>query len=343
VTGLEINQWPNAPATSRKAEPEPMAERGVRVLYIAGTGRSGSTILARILGAVDGFFLGGELYYVWQRGLIENRLCGCGVRFSECDFWQTVLERAFGGPGGVDARDMARRLRHDIRVRRLPRMLLARGGRSQTGFDLVRYGPAVASLYRTIQSATGARVIVDSSKFPGYGFLLGRIPGLDVRVVHLVRDPRGAAYSWIRRKVQPDRQSFGYMQQRTGPVTAFMWNVNNLVAESLWRGDPGRYLRIRYEDFIRQPRGTVERVLGMLGEESAALPFRGERRVELGANHTFSGNPDRLSAGVIDVRGDEEWLSRMAWRDKAMITALTWPLLRRYGYATRPWRGPAGV
>jgi hypothetical protein len=46
----------------------------VTVLYVAGTGRSGSTLLARVLGEADGFVAAGELRYVWQRGLVEDRL-----------------------------------------------------------------------------------------------------------------------------------------------------------------------------------------------------------------------------------------------------------------------------
>ena len=45
----------------------------VRVLYIAGSGRSGSTILDRTLGQVDGFFSAGELCNLWGRGLLARR------------------------------------------------------------------------------------------------------------------------------------------------------------------------------------------------------------------------------------------------------------------------------
>ena len=54
------------------------------VLYIAGWGRSGSTIMGNILGQLPGFAHVGELSNVWSRGVIEDSLCGCGARFSEC-------------------------------------------------------------------------------------------------------------------------------------------------------------------------------------------------------------------------------------------------------------------
>ena len=43
------------------------------VLYVAGAGRSGSTLLDNLLGQIPGFFSAGELRYVWERGLIDGR------------------------------------------------------------------------------------------------------------------------------------------------------------------------------------------------------------------------------------------------------------------------------
>ena len=73
------------------------APRPVKVLYVAGLGRSGSTILANTLGQVEGFFSGGELNFIWKHALIENRLCGCGKPSGECEFWGPVFDGEFGG------------------------------------------------------------------------------------------------------------------------------------------------------------------------------------------------------------------------------------------------------
>ena len=68
-----------------------------RVLFISGWGRSGSTLLDRMLSSSLGFFASGELREVWWRGVQENRQCGCGVGFNECPFWRAVGIEAFGG------------------------------------------------------------------------------------------------------------------------------------------------------------------------------------------------------------------------------------------------------
>ena len=67
-----------------------------KVLYVAGSGRSGSTILGNILGGVEGFFSVGELRLIWERGLIRNWLCGCGVSFRECPVWSEVVSERSG-------------------------------------------------------------------------------------------------------------------------------------------------------------------------------------------------------------------------------------------------------
>ena len=77
-----------------------------KVLYIAGWGRSGSTILDNVLGQVDGFFSAGELMFLWRRGLIEGRLCGCGRPLRDCDVWMHILDRAY--PAGVDAHERSK-------------------------------------------------------------------------------------------------------------------------------------------------------------------------------------------------------------------------------------------
>ncbi|MBA2441907.1 MAG: sulfotransferase [Rubrobacter sp.] len=304
---------------------------GVKVLYIAGLGRSGSTILANGLGQVDGFFSAGELNFIWKHNLIGNRLCGCGAPFHSCPVWAGILDEAFGGPDGVDAHEMVRLQHQGTRTRHVPLMLVPRG-RYLLRERLGKLLGSTGRLYGAMAAETGSRVIVDSSKEPAYGYALGMAPGIDLRVLHLVRDPRAAAYSWLKRKRQPDSEEIEYMHRMSAPKSAALWDAWNAAAEVLWRREPGRYLRLRYEDFVRSPRESFQRILRLLGEEGAEVPMEGERGVKLGVSHTVSGNPNRFDTGTVELRPDREWTERMEPRDRLAVTALTFPLLRRYGY-----------
>jgi hypothetical protein len=303
----------------------------VKVLYVAGLGRSGSTILANTLGQVEGFFSGGELNFIWKHALIENRLCGCGKPSGECEFWGLVFDGGFGGQSEELAREMMRLQYSGARTRHIP-LMLTEGGRRKIRARLGKFLDNTGRLYRAIQSVSGSRVIVDTSKEPAYGYALGMVPGIDLRVLHLVRDPRAAAYSWAKKKRQPDSAEREFMHQKTPTQSAILWDAWNAAIEALWRQVPARCLRLRYEDFIADPRHSFEEILKLTGEEDAELPLVGERDVKLGISHTVSGNPNRFDTGTVELRQDRAWQKQMQPRDKALVTTLTLPLLKRYGY-----------
>ena len=308
-----------------------MGSAPVKVLYVVGLGRSGSTILSNSLGQVPGFFSGGELNFIWRHNVLENRLCGCGRPFRECPVWTTVMDEAFGGMGGVDPRGMMRLQNSGTRTRHIP-MMLTEGGRRSLAERLEKFLFNYGRLYEAIKTATGSRVVVDSSKEPAHGFAMGMVPGADLYALHLVRDPRAAAYSWSKKKPQPDTDNKEFMARFSPAKSSALWDSWNASAEVLWRRTPQRYLRLRYEDFVADPRRSFEKVLDLIGERDAEPPLVGEREVKLGVSHTVSGNPNRFETGAVELRTDREWVSRMNPRDKALVTALTLPLLTHYRY-----------
>jgi len=303
----------------------------VKVLYVAGLGRSGSTILANTLGQVEGFFSGGELNFIWKHALIENRLCGCGRPSRECPFWGPVFDGEFGGQSEDLAREMMRLQYSGARTRHIP-LMLTDGGREKIRARLGKFLDNTGRLYKAIRSVSGSRVVVDTSKEPAYGYALGMVPGIDLRVLHLVRDPRAAAYSWAKKKPQPDSADREFMHQKTPAQSAVLWDAWNAAIEALWRESPEKYLRLRYEDFIADPRASFEAMLKLVGEEGAELPLVGEREVKLGISHTVSGNPNRFDTGAVELKQDQAWTEKMSPRDQKLVTALTVPLLKRYHY-----------
>jgi hypothetical protein len=302
----------------------------LKVLYIAGWGRSGSTILESILGQLPGFFAAGELRYLWDRGVLQNRRCGCGSGVRDCTTWRAILDRAYGGLDPLDARAMVELEERSIRTRHLVRMLAGRHGDELAPPE---YRRNLAQLYQAIATETGSRVVVDSSKAPSYGFVVGELANVDLYVVHLVRDPRAVAHSWLRRKLQPAEDRKRHMR-RHGPVySSLMWNLWNEAAHRLWGGDPGRYLLLRYEDFVAAHEDTVAQIVDLLDiAQPSETPFVGERTVSLRPTHSVSGNPSRFSTGVVSLTADDEWESRMARRHRVAAAAVAAPLLARYGY-----------
>lgn len=322
---------PSRSATTRTVDLDRGAEDRVRVLFIAGAGRSGSTLLANTLGQVDGLWAVGELRQIWQRGLIENWLCGCGHPFNECTTWQRIIEDVFER-GGIDPRAVVHAERRLTRVRHIPLVVMSRRRPGLIDARLGDYRGYLDRLYRSVRAVTGAQVIVDSSKTATYGYLLGTIPSIDLRVVHLVRDPRATAYSWSKRRSRSDAVEGGHMDVFGPAKSSALWNVWNMTAEALFAGGAERYMRLRYEDVTRDLRGSLVRVLDLVGRGDADLAFLRTRAVSLSPTHSVSGNPVRVRHGEIEVSADVEWMRRMRPRDRALVTALTGLMRARYGY-----------
>jgi hypothetical protein len=305
----------------------------VKVAYIGGLGRSGSTLLDRILGQIPGFFSAGEIRDLWQRGLRENRLCGCGTPFRDCTFWTNVGEEAFGGWDRVDLDEVQAAARTVDRHGLVP-LLIAPKLWPPFHRSLRRYTSTLSALYGAIRDVGNTRLIVDSSKAPSSAFVLRQLPDLDLRAIHLIRDSRGVAYSWAKQVVRPDVVGkVVYMHRYRPHRIGLRWVTRNALMELLGRlGVPE--VRVRYESLVTSPRVEVERIVRMVDEEVPAedLSFISNGHVELRANHTVMGNPMRMDSGKIVLRMDDEWRRAMHPSTSGMVTLLTRPMLRRYGY-----------
>ncbi|MGB4834796.1 MAG: sulfotransferase [Nostocoides sp.] len=297
----------------------------VRVVFVGGTGRSGSTVVANALGALDDAVSVGEVRYLWERGISENRLCGCGQAFADCPFWQEVLHTAYGS-AVPDAGAVHAQLTASTKLRTLPRMLRGSAARREAPQEL---SAVLAPLYAAISAVSGKSVVIDSSKLPTYAALLAGTPGLDVDVVHLVRDPRAAAFSWQRKKAKNDQG--GLMERRGVVKSATLWTAWNAGLERAWRGSP-RYVRLRYESFATHPRQSLQVLADALALTGVDALVDEQGRVDLPTNHTVAGNPARMAIGPTPITLDNEWASAMDRREAGVVTALTSPLLGRYGY-----------
>jgi hypothetical protein len=303
-------------------------DRKIKILYLMGWGRSGSTILSNILGQLEGFLPVGEIRTIWKDGFRQNRICGCGKPFSECDFWTRVFEDFSRHSGRMEAEQWEKVCREETRSLSGPKYLLPRGWIPHSP-AFQEYLSVTGMVYESLQRTSGCSVIVDISHSPFYGCLLGLLPGLDVYYVHLIRDPRATAFSWLVPKPQPGP----HQMLRIGCIkSSMLWTMWNAVSEWMQRRNPERFFRIRYEDFIHQPRPSVEDLVRFIGENPSSLPFVSNNTVRLEPNHTLRGNPVRFQTGRIDLKEDLRWQALMKPADRWTTGFLTWPLAIGYGY-----------
>jgi hypothetical protein len=308
------------------------------VLYIGGCTRSGSTLVDRTLGELPRVVSTGELGLITTHGIGDNRLCGCGERFRDCAFWTAVGERAFGSWDSADASELTRLHGLVDRHRHLVALALPRTS-PRFARKLDAYARLLQRLYEAIAVVSGADVVVDSTKAPAYAMILRRVPGLQLDVVQLVRDSRGTAFSAGKRQAMKDSVDRVVMKHQYPPaVITIRWVLYHLLFDLMAAKD-GHRMVVRYEDFVARPQESLRRMADHVGvfREAAGEDWVGgggaeEGWVELGLAHTVAGNDSRFDAGRVALREDREWRQALRPAHRRVVTVLSWPLLRRFGY-----------
>ncbi len=310
----------------------------VHVLYIAGIGRSGSTLLCRTLGSVEGFLGTGELMRIVPRGVGTGDLCSCETAVSRCALWSAVLTELDRRCPDVDFERFERIRMHVVEGwGLLPYLLLTRRPATFER-NLEDFRRFLAALYGAIRTVTGARVIVDASKHPVFARLLAETPGVRVSIVHLVRDSRGVAHSLTRRRRRPGTHGREECFPRHGvALGSFLWSAAHMMTEA-FRPRMAHFVRVRYEDFVASPSATVERIVREVdrGAGDEAMAHVGEGSVHLGVDHLIASNPNRSRRGMVQLHEDVAWQRKMSAPRRWIVTGLTFGLLRRYGYPTLP-------
>ncbi len=308
-----------------------------KVLFIGGLGRSGSTLIEKMLNELPETFAIGETVHLWERGVRDNQLCGCSQPFAECEHWSDVGQRAFGGWDNIPL-DEVIGLRWSVdRSRRLPQMFKAHRSGAPTP-DQQKYldyiVPVLIQSGRRAGESLGRDdlVLIDSSKHLSAAALYSLDPRLDVRVLHVVRDPRGVAYSWTKQVERPEAD--GELMPTYDPKrTAGRWVTDNMGFRALAKaGVPT--LTLRYEDFLANAESELRAIAEFAGIEGPTdLSFLDGNSAHLQAPmHSVAGNPMRFGTAEVTLRLDDAWRTKLDPKAKRLVTAITGPVLGRFGY-----------
>jgi len=152
-------------------------------------------------------------------------------------------------------------------------------------------------------------------------------------VLHLVRDVRGVAFSMrkgLNRNLERNGRGGGNLLNFFRAILG--WTYANMRAASLRGTLPrGRYLLVRYEDFVLSSPSVLGRVREFLGLEPQGdssdqvfLQGRFER-------HQLAGNRNRFDA-TVTIRPDFRWKKELKPLEKALALGLGWPLMKRFDY-----------
>jgi hypothetical protein len=228
-----------------------MSDR-LRVVYVLSVQNSGSTLLDAVLGAAPGARSLGEAAGFHRYG--DAGPCDCGRPAATCGPCAAVVD-TIDRAGGLDRYRAVARL--PMRGRCLHWAVVPTRTRRA-------YARAADAMFEAVAATTGATVLVDSSKNVGRAAALLADSRHDVRIVHLVRDPRGYIQSRQRRADAVGREP--------AAVTFLKWlGKNALISALVGLRARGRAMRCRYEDLLADPAATIAAVADLAGLDATGL------------------------------------------------------------------------
>ena len=283
----------------------------MKLFYILGRGRSGSTYFERRLADALGATMLGEAR-LWPDCYRDDHVCGCGETKTACPFWSAVLE-------SLPNRDTAESAFRKTIGRSALLMLLLPRKVADYMFPGVR--SEVHNFYAHLSKTHEISSAIDSSKNPSYGLIVDGAEGVDMTVIHVVRHPLGVVYSWKRQRTRTQDAAL-YRARKPLFVAALEWTASNFLAEVMkWRTSSPT-ITVRYEDLGSE---KTEALLQKLQAETAA----GTLSSQQDKNHAMSGNPGNAARQSV-FSEDSEWRTGLSLFEKIIYGAVTYPVFILY-------------
>ncbi len=337
-------------------------EAPVKVLNITGLGRSESTIFDIVLGNHPRIESVGEVGNIMRNGWISREslrgidpkrlrvpICTCGKRLDvpyvdtpdeACPFWSSV-RREWVERTDRDSIESYPKLQNAFELKRrwsrfglnpLPRLLYEKR-RPSAAFR--SYARLTLAFFESVRAVSGKPVIVDSSKSPARAFAFGMVPGIDLYVVHLVRDGRGVITS-LRKTFEKNPQAGIMWDHKGNPMwkSVVRWMVLNLASEWVCSQlGPKRTMRLRYEDFVADPEAALGRIGSLIGLDLTDVAEAALSGKPMQVGHNVGGNRTKKSA-IVTLRPElaEEWKTALSPTEQRLSWASMGWLMRRYGY-----------
>jgi len=220
----------------------------LRVIYVTGTGRSGTTLLDVVLGNARSTFSCGEIRKFLD---LDGRPAGRAPESDVYTFWSNI--RA----------ELKEKFRDD-RLRKIVRRMESHGWFPVTWANLWSkrslelYSDYSVPFLDQISSATGAELLVDSSKYPGRMLSLSRCLGESFKVIYLRRSRRDVVRSLAKKNIEQPRK--GWLA-----ANVYYFMADLMCRLALARMPRKSWVSVEYGKLIEDPVGTLELIQKELG------------------------------------------------------------------------------
>ena len=251
----------------------------ITVLYIAGNGHSGSTLLDIIIGYSnpDKIFSAGELTFITRETIFDEK-CSCGDYVRSCTIWSQVIN-IWHNKRTVDYQEYVRLWNKYDRNHNFINTFFNNLFPSK---DFKTYCDNTQALFKAIQKVTGKSIIVDSSKVAPRIAMLSRISNL--KIIHICRDFSGVLNS-AKRHHKKDIDA-GYEEElkpRNSYKTFLDWILNNTLVK-LFSLNKTRY-KLHYIDYVNNV-NSISKI--------SEISIHNSKSFKIKPDHLLAGNVLRL-------------------------------------------------
>jgi hypothetical protein len=281
-----------------------------RIVYIMGAGRSGSTVLNIILGAHPEVEAIGEAkHWAIFKGLPRED----DINSEDHIFWQNVLEEYIRLDPNFPGFSTLETIRHKVESHS---GFIKRFLKNEDSKLADEYDRHLSKLFLSVYQASGKKVILDASKNISRAQRLLETSEFDVKVIHLIRDPRGIVWSFMKKNVEHKPKK---------PFKALLdYILLNLAAVYLRYSFKDAVLKVKYENLIRHPQRVFQQICDFIGIDEGGISEKLENGAEFKVTHIIDGNRIRKNR-AIKFSPDEEWKTKLPFWHRALCM-LAWPV-----------------
>jgi hypothetical protein len=277
------------------------------VVYLAGYGHSGSTLMNMVLNGHSKILGAGGVAGYRSRDIRKRnsskakteKLCSCGAEVSQCLFWRQIFQ------------GMEKETAHGLSLYQskidfiLGRQRFIHFDKKRV--DIEHYLSVMEKIYSRLLKISGKNIVVDSSREPYRIYLLAKSEKIDLTILHLVRDVRGCVASMKKKEPFLIRPTVS-------------WVLRNLEVELIkFRHPEVKHVFVRYEDFVNSPQAVLKSLLKQIGLdfEPDMLRFRSHEV------HDYSGNQHKQDRDLPEkIISNQDWKSRLSLMQKALIMTI---------------------
>ena len=253
-----------------------------KIIYILGSGRSGTSLLEILLGNHPEIFNCGEL----NRFPSRNGYPPLKVpNSSDYNFWMKIREKAVSGFDLYNQQKLHKKFEYHVGlVKRLFGI-----------FDRVeyqQYRKFVSTIFEELFKQTDQPIITDSSKYPGRALNLSEFSDFEVKYIYIKRNPMAVVRSFAKKDLE--QPSKGWIKANV------YYFVVNLLCQIVYRRVQKKHItvKVKYEDLVRDPVDTIGYIEKELGISFHLLKTKIKAENELNVGNLFDGNRIRLKESI---------------------------------------------